>query len=100
MIRIVRDDKQFEWDENKAAENYRKHRIRFERAIEVFDYPLTKYELNRIEKGEQRWKATGNTKNGMLLVVIHAVRENGIEITRIISARLADSEERKDYEHG
>ena len=33
----------FEWDEEKAASNLRKHGVDFELAKEVFEHPLTTY---------------------------------------------------------
>jgi len=45
----------FEWDEAKNLANQRKHGIRFEQAIEVFDDPLYVQVLERIENGEERW---------------------------------------------
>jgi hypothetical protein len=32
----------FEWDDNKAAENYAKHHVTFELAKSVFDDPLSR----------------------------------------------------------
>ena len=31
----------FEWDEGKALENYRKHKVKFEEGIEVFSDPFS-----------------------------------------------------------
>ena len=44
----------FEWDENKAASNYRKHGIKFENAVHVFDDPLRILRQDRVENGEYR----------------------------------------------
>ena len=89
----------FEWDEEKAVENYRKHRIRFEDAKAVFDDPLQISELH-VENGEQRWRTVGRSKFFKLLLVVHTVQENGTEIIRIISARKLKSHERRRYELG
>jgi len=90
---------EFEWDDDKAVENYRKHGIRFEEAVEVFDDPLYKLELNSIVNDEERWQITGMSKTCVLLLVIHTIQENVTEIIRIISARPVTKEERRDYEH-
>ena len=90
---------EFEWDDEKAAGNYRKHKIRFEEATDVFDDPLAQTRRNRIENGEQRLQIIGRTRAGTLMIVIHTVRENGTEVIRIISARPLQPKERKQYEH-
>ncbi|MBL1211684.1 MAG: BrnT family toxin, partial [Geminocystis sp. GBBB08] len=33
-------DREFEWDEGKNIKNQKKHKIRFEDAIAVFNYPM------------------------------------------------------------
>jgi len=91
---------EFEWDDKKAEENWRKHGIRFEEAKEVFNDPLAKRELNRIENGEDRYQVVGRTKSSILLMVIHTIQENGITIVRIISARRTTRQERRKYEFG
>lgn len=91
----------FEWDDNKAAINFRKHGIRFEEAARVFDDPLALTVQDRIENGEQRWQTIGMAGGCLLLLVAHTVRlEDESEVLRIISARRADRTERKRYEHG
>lgn len=95
-------ERYFEWDDKKAAINYRKHGIRFEEAARAFDDPLAVSEQDRIENGEQRWQTIGMTGGCLLLLVAHTVRleDDGIEIVRIISARRVDRKERRRYEHG
>lgn len=93
MIRI-------EWHDEKATENYLKHRIRFEDAKSVFDDSLAVTKPNSIVNGEERWQTTGLGKTGILLFVIHTIQENGTEIIRIISARKPTTGEREDYELG
>lgn len=91
----------FEWDEEKAQMNLRKHQISFEEAARVFDDPLAISRLDRIVDGDCRWKTLGLVKGCLLLVVAHTVRDeqNGTEIIRIISARRAEPKERRKYEH-
>jgi uncharacterized DUF497 family protein len=92
----------FEWDEQKAEINLRKHGIRFEDAARVFDDPLAVTDQDRIENGEQRWQTVGMADGYLLLLVAHTVRfeDEGIEVVRIISARRVDRAERRRYEHG
>lgn len=95
-------ERYFEWDDQKAKINYRKHGIRFEEAARVFDDPFAVSKQNRIENGEQRWQTIGMTGSCLLLLVAHTVcfEEEGIEVVRIISARRVDRKERRRYEHG
>lgn len=91
----------FEWDPAKAEKNLRKHGIRFEAAIRVFDDPLAVSTQDRIVNGECRWQTLGTVEGCTLLVVAHTVREaDDVEIIRIISARRAEPKERRKYEHG
>lgn len=92
----------FEWDESKNRRNFAKHKINFELASKVFDDPLIKYIQDRVVDGEERWRAVGHVMNHFLIVVVHCYRsdENGDEIVRIISARVATSHERRAYEEG
>lgn len=90
----------FEWDEEKAQKNFRKHGIRFEVAARVFDDPLAVSSQDRIVDGECRWQTLGTVEGCTLLVVAHTVRDAGdAEIIRIISARRAEPRERRRYEH-
>ena len=89
----------FEWDDRKAESNRRKHRVTFDDATHVFDDPHRLMRLDRIENGEERWQTIGESYGSTLLLVAHTVwdDEAGIEIIRIISARLATRNERKQY---
>ncbi|SSZ39904.1 Protein of uncharacterised function (DUF497) [Bartonella grahamii] len=55
---------------------------------------------DRIENGEYRWQTLGLVDGFLLLLVAHTVHDDkdGIEVIRIISARRANSKERKRYE--
>ena len=87
----------FEWDENKAAANQRKHGITFEDATLVFFDPYRIEEQDRIVNGEERWQTIGIIKGFTALLVAHTVCENGIDTIRIISARHAKPAERRRY---
>ena len=95
-------ERYFEWDNDKAESNFRKHGIRFEEAARVFDDPFAVSEHDRIGNGEERWQTIGMVGGFLLALVAHTVRlENeGIEVIRIISARRVDRKERKRYEQG
>ena len=92
---------EFEWDANKAISNLRKHGIRFEEAVLVFDDPRHLSRQDRYENGEYRWQTIGLVHGIIVIMVAHSVRfESGTEVIRIISARKSDSKERNRYEHG
>jgi uncharacterized DUF497 family protein len=90
----------FEWHQDKAASNQRKHHVSFEIAARVFADPLAWTVQDRIENGETRWQTLGMVDGYLLLLVAHTVREDddGTEVIRIISARRAEAKERKKYE--
>jgi len=85
----------FEWDENKAASNIRKHGIDFNEARQVFedDFAVDKVD-DSMEYDEDRFIITG-LMNGYLITVIYTERNDAL---RLISARKASKyEERKYY---
>ncbi len=89
----------FEWDEAKVAGNLAKHGISFETASRVFADPLALTRVDRVQDGEQRWQTLGTVNGVYLLVVAHTTTEGeDTEWIRIISARPAESWERKGYE--
>jgi uncharacterized DUF497 family protein len=89
----------FDWDPNKAASNLRKHGVSFQTAILVFADPDALVLQDRVENGDERWLAIGVVEGLFVLVVAHTVREeDGIEVIRIISARLANRREKRRYE--
>ncbi len=91
----------YEWDENKNILNQQKHGVSFEEAKEVFDDPLHISKLDhRFSYFEERWITVGATKKEKILVVANLFfTDEGEEIIRIISARKANSNERRVYEH-
>ena len=85
----------FEWDSQKNAINRKKHGVSFELACEVFadDFALLREDANHSD-GEWRTQIIGQTLDGdILLLVVYTERF----ATRIISARLAEKNERKLY---
>jgi uncharacterized DUF497 family protein len=90
----------FEWDENKAASNLKKHKISFDEAVLVFDDPFVFTEQDRIENGEYRWQSIGMISGFLFILVVHTIHvDETSEIIRIISARRADKKERECYGH-
>jgi uncharacterized protein (DUF4415 family)/uncharacterized DUF497 family protein len=51
----------FEWDEAKNRSNQRKHGLSFEEASQAFRDPLLLSVQDRVEEGEQRWQAFGES---------------------------------------
>lgn len=89
-----------EWDPAKARENFRKHRVGFERAAQVFRDPnILSIEDEEHSEQEERWISMGRDERGNLLIVIHTFRETDPQnlTIRIISARKATPREAKQY---
>ena len=88
----------FEWDEGKAAENLTKHGVSFSEASTVFADPLSRTIPDPLHSEEEdRFVVLGQSGLQHTLVVVHTYRG---EVIRIISARIATSRERRDYERG
>ena len=83
----------FEWDADKAAQNLRKHGVQFSVAARVFFYRIEVYD-EREDYGEDRWATIGYVAPA-LLYVVYTIRSG--ETIRIISARKANDQERKQY---
>jgi hypothetical protein len=87
----------FEWDSAKAGTNLRKHGVDFADAVTVLeDEPAFTIEDASVDR-ERRWITLGMDALGRVLVVIYTWRGDTI---RLISARLATAQERKQYEAG
>ncbi|MFH0924220.1 MAG: BrnT family toxin [bacterium] len=86
----------FEWDEEKAKTNLRKHMVSFDEATTVFIDPfsITIPDSDHSED-EQRYIDIGSSENGRVLVVIYTERGSTL---RIISCRKATPSERRLYE--
>lgn len=81
---------EFEWDENKNQRNQAKHGINFEEAALIFRGATA----TKIDDREAREISTGLLGEQVVIVLVHTDREG---VTRIISARTANREERKAY---
>jgi len=87
---------QFEWDEQKAAENLAKHGVSFDEASTVLGDPLAGTILDpQHSTDEYRFVTIGLSTSQRLIVVLHADRDDRL---RIISARRATPRERRRYE--
>ena len=90
----------FEWDETKNKLNQQKHGVDFEEAKTVFEDSLHLSKLDhRFDYFEERWITLGMSEKRHLLVLANLFfTDKGEEIIRIISARVANLKERRDYE--
>lgn len=81
----------FEWDDDKAKANERKHKVGFEEGARIFEQDVVA--RHAFEGGEDRWTAIG----------LSGIRELAVAFTeregscRIISARKAARRERERY---
>lgn len=87
----------FEWDDNKATKNAKKHGVTFDVAVTAFDDPFALITVDiKHSKSEKREWLLGESDAGVL-VVVFTIRQPG-NTYRIISARRAKRKERKQYE--
>jgi uncharacterized DUF497 family protein len=88
------DDGSFQWDDDKAAQNYAAHGVTFEAAREAFGDPFALDWPDESEAyGEARYITIGMAE-GRLLFVAYTLRGDAV---RIISARGAEGYERRKY---
>ncbi len=86
---------EFDWDPAKRVSNARKHGITFEEASEVFDDPMRiEWVSSDPADDEERLTTVGRVKR-RILTVVYTERERFI---RLISARKASRDERRDYD--
>lgn len=86
----------FDWDKEKDLQNYKKHKISFNMAIGAF---YDDYRIERFDKlhsfSEDRFILIGKVdQSNEIVFIVYCIRE---DIIRIISARIANSKERRDY---
>lgn len=87
----------FEWHEEKAQENLKKHGISFEEAKTVFDDPFGLiFDDLAHSFGEKREIIIGYSNQNHLLLVCFTERKSNL--IRIFSCRLPTKKERQDYE--
>ena len=87
----------FSWDDQKDRENQRRHGVSFEEASSVFadENARLKHDPDH-SQDEDRFILIGFSAKLRVLVVAHAYRHDGEQI-RIVSARKATRNERKQY---
>jgi uncharacterized protein len=90
----------FTWDPRKAASNLAKHGIAFEEAVTVFADALAIIAAD--DEHAERSIIVGQSAEARMLVTvfIETVTDSGEDETRIISARRATRQERRQYEEG
>jgi uncharacterized DUF497 family protein len=88
---------EFEWDDEKAKSNLKKHGVDFEEGATIFNDPriATITDPDHSED-EERFISIGISVIRRLLTVIHTYRKERI---RLISARKATKAEKKNYEN-
>jgi uncharacterized DUF497 family protein len=87
------------WDPEKAKKNLEKHKVSFALAERALGDPSCISVLDPYPN-EERWRTLGSpSPDGIvILYVVHTWPEDESGAGRIISARRAQSHERKDYE--
>jgi uncharacterized DUF497 family protein len=89
-------DLDFEWDDEKAERNVRKHGISFQEATTVFLDPLAQTSPDPDHSAtEERELTIGYSDAHRLIMVSYTHRGH---TARIVSARIATRQERVDYE--
>ena len=87
-------DDEFEWDEAKAAENWRRHGVTFMQGAEALRDPFAIEEIDdREDYGEERVNVLG-MRQGVILHVTYTQRGDRI---RVISTRRATKYEQDHY---
>jgi uncharacterized DUF497 family protein len=90
---------QITWDPAKNEANQARHHLSFEDAAKVFALPeqfrFTAYDSEH-SHDEDRWISVGLIAKGVVIVV-YVIRGPTDDEYRIISARLADADERQAY---
>jgi uncharacterized DUF497 family protein len=88
----------FGWDARKSDRNLRQRGFDFEFATQVFDGPTLERQDTRRDYGERRVIAIG-LADGITLTVVYTDRaEAGVQVRRIMSARVSSRGERQAYE--
>jgi hypothetical protein len=86
----------FQWDPAKAESNKDKHGVEFADAVGVLEDPLA-LTVDDPYEHEERYVTVGTDFLGRVVVVIWTLRDDD---QRIISARPATKNERRQYQQG
>ncbi len=86
----------FDWDDNKAESNKKKHGVSFAEAATAFSDPnaIEFLDAKNSEK-EERWILVGLSARSHVLLVVFVEREE--KLIRIVSVRKAVKEEMNQY---
>ena len=88
---------EFDWDDQKSAENIRKHKVSFDEAATIFDDALLMTEADWVHSYEEdRYVSIGFSSQNRTLVVVYTER---VRTIRLISARVPTSREKQSYEN-
>lgn len=89
----------WEWDEIKNVSNFKKHQVWFEEAQTIWadSQSLEFFDSDHSFINEERFIRIGHSGSNKLLLVVFCEKAGGA-IIRIISARKASLNERKEYE--
>jgi len=87
---------EFEWDEAKRDEIYRKHGVDLLQAALIFENDVLEKEDTRRDYGEKRMIALGMA-DGEVYTVIYTKRD---EVYRLITAWKGGQNDREKYEKG
>ena len=91
------ENSEFEWNEEKAKSNFKKHGVSFDEAATIFNDPkIATISDPDHSEAEERYVSIGKSIIMRLLSVMHTYREERI---RLISARKATKAEKKTYEN-
>jgi uncharacterized DUF497 family protein len=85
-----------EFDKRKAASNLKKHGVSFDEAATALLDPMALVREDEDMQDEVRFLLVGMSNSGHLLTVCYALRN---EMIRLISARQATKNERRQYEN-
>ena len=84
-----------EFDQKKAASNLKKHGMSFDEAASALLDSMALVREDEDAQDEVRFLLVGMSNAGHLLTVCYALRA---EVIRLISARMATKNERRQYE--
>jgi uncharacterized protein len=93
----------FNWDENKAKLNLRKHGVSFDEAVSIFeDQRLVTFPDEAHSQDEERLISIGLSNSTRILLTVHTDTSSEFsgtdEVIRIIRCRKATRLEREIYE--
>ncbi|WP_408096861.1 BrnT family toxin [Peredibacter sp. HCB2-198] len=94
---LYSDEVAFIWDDIKAAQNLKKHRVSFIEAVTVWSDPNS-LEIPDPDHStyEERWIRLGYSQRTRVLVVVFCELKD--ETIRIISSRRATTNEKRQYD--